>query len=135
MCIRDRIITDDGDLAHKMLAPKSHVYKLYHAVVDAPVSEEDIQAFAQGIQLEDVMCLSAGLGVIQDGPNPLVWVKIREGKFHQVKRMFLARGKTVLRLKRMQVGDLALDPSLAPGEARELTEDELKSIFNIANLY
>ena len=129
------IITDDGDLAHRMLAPKSHVYKLYHAVVDAPVTQEDIDAFAQGLSLDDMVCLPAGLGVLEDGPQPLVWVKIREGKFHQVRRMFLARGKTVLRLKRVQMGGLPLDPALAPGESRELTEDELKLIFNLANLY
>ena len=128
-------IKGDGDLAHRMLAPKSHVYKLYHAVVDAPVTQEDIDAFAQGLSLDDMVCLPAGLGVLEDGPEPLVWVKIREGKFHQVKRMFLARGKTVLRLKRVQMGGLPLDPALAPGESRELTEDELKLIFNLANLY
>ncbi len=129
------IITDDGDFAHKMLAPKNHVYKIYHAKVDAPVTAQDIAAFESGVMLDDMVCLPAGLGVLEDGQHPLVWVKIREGKFHQVKRMFRARGKTVLALKRVQMGGLALDPSLGPGESRELTKEELKLILNFANLY
>ena len=122
------IITDDGDMAHRMLAPKNHIFKLYEAKLDIPVDETDVQAFAQGIPLKDFTCLPARLEPIP-GTN-LARVEVREGKFHQVKRMFAARGKLVLELRRVRMGALFLDPSLKPGEARELTEEELKLIFS-----
>ena len=88
------LITDDGELAHKMLSPKSHVYKQYRAQLDAPVEEADIQAFAAGVAWEGEQYVPARLWVEQD-PRA-AFVEIREGRFHQVKRMFQARGKTVL---------------------------------------
>jgi 16S rRNA pseudouridine516 synthase len=123
------ILTDDGEFAHRMLAPKSHVFKLYHAVIDAPVTAADIKKFEQGVVLGDMTCLPAELIVLESGETPLVQIKIREGKFHQVKRMFRAVGKTVLRLKRVEIGQLQLDPNLAPGEARELSIPEKDSVF------
>lgn len=123
------IITNDGDFAHRMLSPKKHVYKIYHAVLDAPVEEEDRLAFENGLELKDMTCLPAGLVVLEDGEHPLVSVRVREGKFHQVKRMFLARGKKVLRLKRVKIGELELDGRLGPGEARELEPGEIAQIF------
>lgn len=124
------IITDDGAFAHRMLAPKSHVFKLYEAVLAAPVSAGDISRFENGLELNGMTCLPAGLSVLEPGENPLVLVKIREGKFHQVKRMFLALGNEVLHLKRVRIGALVLDKGLAPGAARELTEKELESVFS-----
>ncbi len=118
------LITNDGAFAHRMLAPKSHVYKLYEAVLAAPLSAEEIEQFENGLELNDMTCLPAGLRVLQEGENPLVLVKIREGKFHQVKRMFLALNNEVLHLKRVQVGALPLDKTLAPGAVRELTAQE-----------
>jgi 16S rRNA pseudouridine516 synthase len=112
-----------------MLAPKSHVFKLYEAVLARPVSPEDIRQFESGVQLNDMTCLPAELTVLREGENPLVLVKIREGKFHQVKRMFLALGNEVLHLKRVQIGALKLDEALAPGTARELTREEKDSVF------
>jgi 16S rRNA pseudouridine516 synthase len=123
------ILTDDGEFAHRMLAPKSHVFKLYHAVIDAPVTAVDIKTFEQGIVIGDMTCLPAELAVIKDGETPLVQIKIREGKFHQVKRMFRATGKNVLQLKRVQIGQLKLDPNLQPGQARELNASEKDSVF------
>ena len=123
------IITDDGAFAHRMLAPKSHVFKQYEAVLAKPVSNQDISRFAKGLELNDMICLPAELKVLKEGSNPMVLVKIREGKFHQVKRMFLALGNEVLKLKRVQIGALKLDDSLAPGAARELLEEEINSIF------
>jgi len=125
------IITDDGVFAHRMLAPKSHVFKLYEAILAAPVSAKDIAAFEKGVELNDMTCLPAELKVLKEGENPLVQVKIREGKFHQVKRMFLARDNEVLALKRVQIGGLKLDAALESGATRELTEDELSSIFQL----
>lgn len=123
------ILTDDGEFAHRMLAPKSHVFKLYHAIIDAPIIAEDIENFAQGVVFGDMTCLPAELAVLQDGETPLVQVKIREGKFHQVKRMFHSIGKNVLGLKRVQIGQLQLDADLAPGQARELEIFEKDLIF------
>jgi len=123
------IITDDGVFSHRMLAPKSHVFKRYEAVLAAPVTAGDIKKFEKGVVLNDMTCLPAELKVLTEGENPLVLVKIREGKFHQVKRMFLALNNEVLKLKRVQIGELRLDETLAPGEARELTEAEIDAIF------
>ncbi len=122
------IITDDGDFAHRMLAPKSHVFKLYEAELDLPAVPEDVKAFAQGLKLDDMTCLPAELFLPENGTR--VRVRIREGKFHQVKRMFRAVGKTVVYLKRLQIGGLALDPALEPGQARLLGKEELASIFS-----
>ncbi len=123
------IITDDGVFAHRMLAPKSHVFKQYEAVLSKPVSQADIAQFENGVELKNMTCLPAELKVLKQGANPLVLVKIREGKFHQVKRMFLALGNEVLKLRRVQIGALKLDESLAPGAAREMLEDEINAIF------
>lgn len=104
------ILTDDGELAHRMLSPKKHVYKLYEASVDGPVGAEEIEKFAAGVALEDgTVCLPAGLTVVKQGTAWETLVEIREGKFHQVKKMFLAVGRRVLRLKRVRIGGLELD--------------------------
>ena len=121
------LLTDDGDWVHRVISPKSHVYKLYEAVLDAPVEETDVEAFARGIPLKGFTCLPARLHLPQEGNTARV--EVCEGKFHQVKRMFAARGKTVLQLRRLRVGGLWLDPSLKPGEIRELTEKERELIF------
>ena len=121
------ILTDDGDLAHRMLSPKSHVYKLYEAELDKPVGEEDVRLFAQGLRAGELECLPAQL---IPGEDPRVArVRIREGKFHQIKRMFHAVGKEVIHLRRLSIGSLSLDPSLKPGEARLLSEEEQAKIF------
>lgn len=122
------IITDDGDMAHRMLAPKSHVMKRYEAVLDIPADEEDVDAFAKGIPLQDFVCLPAHLEL--EKGTCIARVEVQEGKFHQVKRMFAARGKTVLALKRLRIGGLDLDETLQPGQARELNEKEIALIFS-----
>lgn len=123
------LLTDDGDFAHRMLAPKSHVMKWYEAVLSSPVSEADILSFRAGVVLDDMTCLPAELSVLREGENPLALVKLREGKFHQVKRMFLARGNRVLALRRVRIGGLTLDPALAPGACRELAPGEADMVF------
>ena len=128
------ILTDDGELAHRMLSPKKHVYKLYEASVDGPVGAEEIEKFAAGVALEDgTVCLPAGLTVVKQGTAWEILVEIREGKFHQVKKMFLAVGRRVLRLKRVRIGGLELDKTLKEGECRELTKEELALIFQGEN--
>ncbi|MBC1550963.1 rRNA pseudouridine synthase [Listeria sp. FSL L7-1434] len=122
------IITNDGTLAHNLLSPKKHIDKTYYAKIDGDVTTEDIEAFAAGIELDDgYTCKPARLEIIT--PNEIK-VTIQEGKFHQVKRMFAARGKTVSYLKRVSMGNLQLDESLALGEYRPLTEAELAILQN-----
>ena len=122
------IITDDGDMAHRMLAPKSHVMKRYEAVLDIPADEEDVDAFSKGIPLQDFVCRPARLEL--EKGTCIARVEVQEGKFHQVKRMFAARGKTVLTLKRLRIGGLDLDETLQPGQARELNKEEIALIFS-----
>lgn len=124
------IITNDGDYAHRMLAPKKHVDKVYHAVIEGRVGEKEILAFESGLQLACGMkCLPAKLRVIDDGDNQTCEVTIREGKFHQVKKMFLAIGCRVLELKRVKIGALKLDENLKSGECKILNADEYNSVF------
>lgn len=123
------LITDDGELAHRMLSPKKHVYKLYRAQLDAPVTQEDVEAFAQGVAWGEERYAPARLRVEEGSPHTAL-VEVREGRFHQVKRMFEARGKTVLQLKRLKIGGLALDPTLQEGECRPLEPGEREQIFH-----
>lgn len=123
------IITNDGDMAHRMLAPKSHVYKIYEAELDGPVTGADIKAFEEGIKSGEQQFLPAQLWLKDENEPHKATVRIREGKFHQVKRMFAACGKTVLELKRCRIGALGLDESLGEGECRYLTKEELELIF------
>lgn len=133
------IITDDGDYAHRILAPKSHVWKRYHALLDRPIEPEDIERFRKGVVLPEFTCLPAELAVLSrneaENRGCLAEVKIREGKFHQVKKMFAACGKTVLQLKRVAVGGLSLDSNLEEGEIRVLSETERNAVFLQGNLY
>lgn len=120
------LLTDDGAMAHRLLSPKSHVDKVYCAETEGTVDEDDIAAFAAGMTLEDgLVCQSAGLERLGTGR---CLVTLREGKFHQVKRMLAARGKPVRALKRLSMGPLALDSALAPGAWRPLTEEELRQL-------
>ena len=123
------LLTNDGQLAHRLLSPKSHVDKVYYARVDGALEPGDIAAFAAGMTLGDGLeCLPAGLEILS--PTKAL-VTLREGKFHQVKRMLAARGKPVLYLKRLSMGRLRLDPALAPGAWRMLTEEE-RSALNLS---
>lgn len=125
------ILTDDGDFAHRLLAPRKHVEKMYHAIVDGPVTAAHIQAFAAGTSLADgTPCLPAKLRVLEETDEPLVEVRIMEGKYHQIKRMFGTVGLGVVWLKRCTMGGLALDEALKPGECRPISEKELENIFN-----
>ena len=123
------LLTNDGQLAHRLLSPKSHVDKVYYARVDGALEPGDIAAFAAGMTLGDGLeCLPAGLEILS--PTEAL-VTLREGKFHQVKRMLAASGKPVLYLKRLSMGRLRLDPALAPGAWRMLTEEE-RSALNLS---
>ncbi len=121
------LLTNDGELAHRLLSPKSHVDKVYYAKLERPLAPVDAAAFAAGITLADgTQCLPADLTLLGDGSE--VRITLREGKFHQIKRMVAARGSAVAYLKRLSMGNLALDGTLERGAYRILTPEEVKSI-------
>ena len=121
------LLTDDGELAHRLLSPKNHVDKVYRARLDRPLGPADQAAFAQGITLADgLRCMPAELELIGDGTEVLV--TLHEGKFHQIKRMTACRGAAVCWLKRLSMGPLQLDPALKKGEYRLLTHEEVAKI-------
>lgn len=126
------LISNDGELAHRLLSPKRHVDKVYYAKVKGIVSEEDIDAFAKGVIIGDnYTTLPASLHIITSAEYSEIELTIREGKFHQVKQMFEAVGKEVIYLKRLSMGSLILDPKLKLGEYRFLTEDEIAILKEI----
>ncbi|WP_020616904.1 pseudouridine synthase [Paenibacillus daejeonensis] len=129
------LLTNDGQLAHELLSPRKHVDKTYEAIVAGKVSEEDRDLFERGVQLDDgYVTMPAVLHIDHveeqsDGSfTSRITLTIREGKFHQVKRMFEAVGKRVTYLRRITMGTLELDPGLPLGRYRELTEQELVSL-------
>jgi len=118
------ILTNDGDLCHRILSPKSHIHKKYFVLSEKGVGASDARLFKSGMDLGDFVSMPADLG-LTDRENES-FVTLCEGKFHQVKRMFEAVGNKVVYLKRVKMGNLSLDESLSPGEYRELTEAEIK---------
>lgn len=126
------LLTNDGELAHRLLSPKYHVDKRYLARVDGELSAADTEAFARGMTLGDGLeCLPAGLELL---PGHACIVTLREGKFHQVKRMLAARGAPVLYLKRLSMGPLTLDDSLAAGAYRLLRAEEILALYRVCGL-
>lgn len=126
------LLTNDGELAHRLLSPKYHVDKRYLARVDGELSATDAEAFARGMTLGDGLeCLPAGLELL---PGHACIVTLREGKFHQVKRMLAARGAPVLYLKRLSMGPLTLDDSLAAGAYRLLRAEEISALYRACGL-
>ncbi|OHW62245.1 ribosomal small subunit pseudouridine synthase A [Andreesenia angusta] len=121
------VLSNDGQLAHRILSPKKHVKKGYYAEVEGVVTEEDIEDFAEGVELEDgYITMPAKLKILESGEISKIELEIYEGKYHQVKRMFESVGKRVVYLKRIYMGGLALDESLELGEYRELTDEEVE---------
>src|SRR5699024_4347857 len=126
------ILTNDGQLTHQLLSPKRKVDKVYFAEVAGIMTEEDVTAFSEGVTLEDdYEALPAELKIIEadeDAETSVVEITVHEGKFHQVKRMVQSVGKEVTYLKRLSMGPLGLDPALALGEYRHLTEEEIDQL-------
>ncbi|PEJ57538.1 MULTISPECIES: pseudouridine synthase [unclassified Bacillus (in: firmicutes)] len=126
------LITNDGHLAHQLLSPKKHVPKKYYATIDGIVTEDDIKAFEKGVTLEDGYLTKPGyLTILKSDAESEIELIIMEGKFHQVKRMFEAVGKTVTYLKRLEMGPLKLDEELELGEYRELTDEEIDMLKSV----
>lgn len=126
------LLTDDGELTHRLLSPKYHVDKVYFARVEGTLAEEDTAAFAAGLVLGDgLVCRSAGLEILT--ANTCL-VTLREGKYHQVKRMLAARGKPVVYLKRLSMGPVELDHTLECGRFRPLTGEEVTALRCVAGL-
>lgn len=124
------LITDDGDLAHRLLSPKKHVDKTYYAVVDGHAAEEDVKKLAEGVDIgEKKLTLPAKLEILsaKNGQSEIL-LTICEGKFHQIKRMMEAVGKKVTYLKRISMGPLILDEALKKGECRSLLPEELAEL-------
>lgn len=124
------ILTNDGILTHKLLAPNKHVDKKYYVELKNPMLKSDIEKLENGIELENgFVTKNAKVAVIENTENK-VYITITEGKYHQVKRMFKAVNNKVLYLKRVQMGNLKLDDKLKVGEYRELTEKEINILKN-----
>ena len=120
------VITSDGQLAHRIISPRHEVGKVYYARLDGELTDEDVTALEAGIHICDADGeFDARPAKLRRDGGDAAYIRVTEGKYHQVKRMFAARGKHVVYLKRMAIGSLALDPELKPGEGRELTDDEV----------
>lgn len=123
------LITDDGDFAHKILSPKNHIAKTYIATLDEPFTEQMVVDFEKGVELKDELCMPARLEAL-NGDHKKAVVEIKQGMYHQIKRMFKKYGITVLELERIKMGNLPLDSNLALGECRFLTKNEIDEIKN-----
>ena len=129
------LITNDGALAHQLLSPKKHVDKTYYAEIEGMITNEDVVAFKEGLDIgENTLTLPAKLVILESGTISKIEVTIQEGKFHQVKRMFEAVGKRVVYLKRLSMGTLTLDETLKPGEYRQLTPEEIEHLIKRQDL-
>lgn len=124
------LLTDDGDFAHRMLSPKHHIEKTYRALLAGQFTAEMKRRFESGCVLKDgYQCLPAAIRLLEQGENAWVEIVLREGKYHQIRRMAAACGSRVLELKRIRLGKLNLDPDLKPGECREILHKELQEIL------
>lgn len=126
------MLTNDGQLTHELLAPKKHVDKIYRALISGLPDKETVQLFASGMTLGDGTKLKpAELKILttdEQKKQAKIEINIREGKYHQIKRMFGACGMKVLELERLQMGNLKLDSNLKLGQYRELSLEEVKNI-------
>lgn len=121
------ILTNDGQLSHRLLSPRRDVPKTYYAVIEGEVNSEHIDLFKEGVTLDDgYLTKPAKLTILKTGLTSEIELTITEGKFHQVKRMFRAIDRRVIYLKRISMGPISLDEDLALGEYRELSAEEVE---------
>ena len=123
------LITDDGDFAHRILSPKNHIPKTYIATLDKPFDDNLVNAFEQGIELTDGMCMPAQILALND-EKTVAQVTIKQGMYHQIKRMFKKFSITVIELKRVKMGGLSLDESLDYGDCRYMSQEEINLVEN-----
>ena len=123
------VLTNDGDLAHRLLTPKSHVPKTYYVKSEKPLTQEDIEVFCRGVDLGDFVTIPAKVEITGECEAHLT---IYEGKYHQVKRMYEAVDNKVLYLKRIAMGSLTLDESLKEGEVRPMSDEEVKLMMDLS---
>lgn len=121
------LLTDDGEFAHSILAPSKHIDKTYVVTLDKPVTPEAVADFRSGMELNGERLLQADAEIISEDAT-VCRVVLRQGLYHQIKRMFKKHGLTVLELKRVKMGNMPLDDSLLPGECRYLSQKELDLI-------
>lgn len=126
------LLTNNGELNHRLTSPKHHADKLYRVTLDIPANGEDVRAFAEPMDLGDFTTQPGKLELLEDGKAALV--TIHEGKFHQIKRMFAHQGKTVQTLKRLAIGPLKLDETLSEGEWRSLEKAEIQALLTTADM-
>lgn len=124
------LITDDGDFAHRILSPKRHVPKTYIATLDKPFSDDVVKAFEAGLTIGEDECMPAALEAAS-ADRTQARVTIKQGMYHQIKRMFKRCGLEVVELERIKMGKLSMDESLLPGECRYLDENEVNLINNL----
>ncbi len=122
------LITDDGDFAHNILAPKKHISKTYNVTIDIPMSEDMVSGFRDGVELNDGICKASSLTITGEHTGIVV---LTEGRYHQIKRMFGCYGAKVTELHRVAMGNLHLPADLEPGQTREFTKEELDLIRQI----
>lgn len=123
------LVTNDGALAHRLLSPKRHVDKTYYLKTDVPIPKTAVSLMAEGFKVDEELTALPARLEISDGNT--AYLTIREGKFHQVKRMMHAVGCEVTYLKRISMGSLTLDETLEAGAYRRLTEEEIRSLRNL----
>jgi len=126
------LLTNNGELNHRLTSPRHHADKLYRVTLDLPANEEDVRAFAAPMDLGDFTTQPGKLELLEDGRTALV--TIHEGKFHQIKRMFAHQGKTVQTLKRLSIGPLRLDETLNEGGWRVLEKEEIRALLTAADM-
>lgn len=123
------LITNDGELAHRLLSPKKHVDKVYYAKIDGHVTEKEVKRFAEGMEIGGgESAKPSELKILKEDDISEIELTIQEGKFHQVKRMFHAVGMEVVYLKRISMGSIMLDETLPAGSYRALTEEEVEKL-------
>ena len=123
------LLTNDGDYAHRVISPNKKVFKKYYVETEGELTAEDIEAVEKGIELKDFTSMPGKMEIISAGDMSKAYVYIREGKFHQVRRMIQNLGKTVTYLKRVSIGNLILDEKLGAGDFREMSAEEANKVF------
>lgn len=122
------LITDDGEFAHNILSPSRHVEKTYILSAERLVTDVEYEKIINGMTIDGEKLLPAALKLLKEEKNPVYEIKIKQGKYHQIKRMFSEFGNKVITLHRTAIGKLELDSNLSSGGYREITEDELRQI-------